>query len=805
MAILRNIFLGTLGGFLSLFPLSGNLLATADNDEAPIVFEEPNFPPLEQTSSMRLETICMMKCLEDIHYAQKKLKMVDLQQVLREYIEHIDVFRLLFLQSELDEFSKTYAAKLDIFLNGGSLTPGFVIFEAYQKRIRDRVKWIFDRIAKDEINLYNDRTFIVDREKEAFPKTKDVMEQLWIDRINFEVINEIVLEEASERSKERKIIEFSQQKEKRPLSRLLKKIAKEVSLPKVKNAPKKKTSYLLVPLVELPSEFVIQAKNMMGIRPVYSTLYWLAAVDKTQKAPLNLEQKIELAKRNILQRYKGILKSIARMEPWMVQESFVNSVTKTYDPHTIFLSRTSMEDLKEDLHHAFVGIGAFIADENGGCVINGLVPGGPAARSGEIQVGDRIVAIAQENEAPVDVTGMLKNRISRMLRGKQGTKVWVTLRPSGDAGARKVVELVRDEIALSDGRASAKLFTLKKDDKEIKIGVLVMPNFYEDNEKQKGKSNSTSDIGNLIEKLKAQSVDGIIIDIRDNNGGFLTQAIGVSGLFIEGPIVRSRGRYGNIEQFRTSMLNGELTWNGPLMVLISKTSVSAAEILAGALKDHGRALIVGDQSTFGKGTIQTLFPMELLFSKFKDKDELGAANVTTQKWYRPSGASTQAKGVEADIVLPSFDALLPIGEKDLPHAIEWDTIEGAKITPREDVTPEKVAQLNQKSLERQEQLEEFKLLKDRIAALKKVVDTKAYSLNLEQRRKESLEAEEIQRDIDRRMKQLVKEDIPYEKILLDGIDTENDVKKTKKKKDPQQIDTHLRECLRIMMDYLEMK
>lgn len=803
MAILRNIFLGTLGGILSLCSVFGKLLATVDSEKAPITFEEPNFSPLEQTSAMRLETICMMKCLEEIHYAQKKLKMIDLQQVLREYIEHIDAFRLLFLQSEIDEFSKIYAAKLDIFLNGGSLTPGFAIFEAYRQRIRDRVKWIFDRIEKNEVNLYDNRTFVVDREKEAFPQTKDAMEQLWIDRINFEIVNEIVLEEASERGKERKIIEFTRQKEKRFLSRLLKRFSKEVALPKVQSSPKKKTPYLLIPICEHPSEFIAQVSSLLELRSVHSTLHGLAAVDKTQKVPLTLDQKIELAKRSVLQRYKGILKSIARMEPWMIQESFVNSVTKTYDPHTVFLSRVSMEDLKADLHHAFVGIGAVIADENGSCVINGLLPGSPAARSEEIQVGDRIVAVAQENEAPIDVTGMLLSRISRMLRGERGTKVYVTLRPSGDAGARKVVELVRDEIALNESRASAKLFTLQRGGKEVKIGVIVMPNFYEDNEKQKGQSNSTADVGNLIEKLKARSVDGIIIDIRDNNGGFLNQAVGVSGLFVEGPIVRSRGRYGNIEQFRTSMLNGELTWDGPLIVLISKTSVSAAEILAGALKDHGRALIVGDQSTFGKGTIQSFFPMELLFSKFRDKDELGAADVTTQKWYRPSGASTQAKGVEADIVLPSFDALLPIGEQDLPHAIEWDTIEGAKMTPREDVTPEKVVQLNQKSLDRQEQLEEFKLLKDRIAALKKVVDTKAYSLNLEQRRKESLEAEATQRDIDVRMKQLIKDDFPYEKILLDGIDAEGGVKKTKKKKDPQQIDTHLRECLRIMMDYLE--
>jgi carboxyl-terminal processing protease len=259
-----------------------------------------------------------------------------------------------------------------------------------------------------------------------------------------------------------------------------------------------------------------------------------------------------------------------------------------------------------------------------------------------------------------------------------------------------------------------------------------------------------------------------------------------------------------VDCFRTK--SNQILWDGPLIVLVSRMSASAAEILAGALKDHDRAIIVGDKSTHGKGTVQVLLPMEQLFSKFKYKENLGASKVTIQKWYRPSGISTQIKGVEADIVFPSFDSLLPVGESDLPHAIEWDTIASLKFSALEGIKTSQIQELERLSQRRQTSLPEFQLLNERIERLKKIIDTKSFSANLEKRRAEKREDEHIQRRIDERIRAMVENDDTFEKVLLDVVEKRDAEKKTKSgkaRKKPKVFDTHLKESLRIMVDFLE--
>jgi carboxyl-terminal processing protease len=279
----------------------------------------------------------------------------------------------------------------------------------------------------------------------------------------------------------------------------------------------------------------------------------------------------------------------------------------------------------------------------------------------------------------------------------------------------------------------------------------------------------------------------------------------IGGLFMDGPIVQVRGQYGNVERFDTRA--NRIVWDGPLVVLVSKMSASAAEILAGALKDHNRAIIVGDQHTHGKGTVQILFPMEQLFSKFRYKESLGASRVTTQKWYRPSGLSTQIRGVESDIVYPSFDALLPVGESDLPHAIEWDSIDGLAINSCREITPEVFSQLKHLSQERQQKCPEFLLLNDRISRLKKVLEVKGGAIHLGKRRMEKYEDEVIQRTLDGRMQLLAKDNEPFKEILLDAVEIRNGERNAGKMQDSveqksERVDTHLKESLRVMVDFL---
>jgi carboxyl-terminal processing protease len=774
-----------------------------EKTSADLTFEEPVFPTLEQSSAMRLETICMMKCLEDIHYAHKKLKNLDFKKIIEEYIEHIDNSKMLFLQKEIDDFVKRFAPTLDVFLNGGSLTPGFSIYDLYRQKIRDRVQWVFQHIDQNNFELNSDATFILDREKEKFPQFKQDLEKLWQDRLNFEIVNEIILQESLERKKEWDYLDASKKSRNRRVKRFLAEAIRRSNLPKVLKLtpPKNEKSKALREIGFTPTTIVKSNRSLGELPYARSNIHRLHLDGANVKLPLTFPEKIELAKKNVKQRYKSLLNNIAHLEVWTIQEQFINSISQTYDPHTIFMSHESMEDLRMALHHSFVGIGAYLGDDNGSCIINELVPGGPAARNKNIQIGDHIVAIAQENEEPVDVSGMLLSKISKLLRGKKGTKVSITLQPAGDISEQKIVILIRDEIEITESRASAKFFTLKENGEEKRIGVLTLPGFYGDSEKDAGQSNSSADVLALIEKLKAKNMDGLIFDLRDNSGGLLEQSVLVAGLFIEGPIVQVRGPYGDIDHSNTK--SNEKPWNGPLIVLVSRMSASAAEILAGALKDHNRAIIVGDKSTHGKGTVQALLPMEQLFSKFKYKENLGASKVTIQKWYRPSGLSTQIKGVEADIVFPSFDTLLPVGESDLPHAIEWDSIDSLKFSPQNIINTAQIQKLEHLSQQRQASLPEFQLLGERIARLKKIIDTKNFSANLAKRRAEKWEDEHDQRRIDAQIKAMIKNNDPCEKILLDAVEKRNTEKNdVESRKKSQPLDTHLKESLRIMVDLL---
>ncbi|MDR0417955.1 MAG: carboxy terminal-processing peptidase [Puniceicoccales bacterium] len=775
-----------------------------EKTSAEITFEEPVFVPLEHTSAMRLETICMVKCLEDIHYAHKKIKNLDAKKIIEEYIEHIDSYKMLFLQKEIDDFGKHFSPSLGAFLNGGSLAPGFSIYDCYRQKSRDRVLWILQRIDQDEFELFSDANFVFDREKEKFLQTKEELRKLWEVRLNFEVVTEIILQESCERKQEQAIIDASQKNRKRYLENFLSGTVERNNRPKVLKLDMPKQKKLKMSREVAFDIATILKTNRSFCEPLcWSNVYRFHLDGGNVKLPLTLPEKIELAKKNIKQRYKNLLRNISQLEPWVVQEHFINSISRTYDPHTVFMSHESMEDLRMALHHSFVGIGAYLSDDNGSCIISELVPGGPAARSEDIQVGDRIIAVAQDIEEPIDVSSMLLNKISKLLRGKKGTKVLVTIRPAGDISEQKVVTLIRDEIEITESRASAKLFSIEENNRKAKIGVLTLPSFYGDNEKDIGTSNSATDTVALIQKLKAKNIDGLILDLRNNNGGILEQSVLVAGLFIDGPIVQVRGQCGNIDRLNTK--SSQIFWDGPLIVLISRMTASAAEILVGALKDHNRAIIVGDKSTHGKGTVQVLLPMEQLFSKFKNKESLGASKVTIQKWYRPHGISTQIKGVEADIIFPSFDEFLPIGESNLPHAIGWDTIDPVEFSIQDKIKASQIQELKHLSQQRQESLPEFQLLFERIERLKKVTMTKSSSTNLTVCRAEKLKEEFIQRNIIARKEALDKNNCPTEDVLLDIVaerNAEKEVASGKIKKKSRPFDTHLNESLRIMVDLL---
>ncbi|MDX2110977.1 MAG: carboxy terminal-processing peptidase [Verrucomicrobiota bacterium] len=470
---------------------------------------------------------------------------------------------------------------------------------------------------------------------------------------------------------------------------------------------------------------------------------------------------LEGAKEKIQRRYTRTQRFINETESYNVQEIFLNSLSGLYDPHSNFFSaQGSAEEFNIQITNTLSGIGAVLRDEDGYCVIQELVAGGPAELSGQLFPGDKVEMVAQEKAEPVDATDMKLRKVVSMIRGEKGTKVILTLIPANatDPSERKRVTLVRDEIKLTENLASARVFESPLEDgSTVPIGVIELPSFYGGMGRDSADEATTSkDVEELINKLKPMGVQGIVLDLRRNGGGLLSEAIRLGGLFIpKGPIVMVKDTTG---QTRTDWdSDSKLAWDGPLIILVSRNSASASEIVAGALQSMGRALVIGDKATHGKGTVQQ--PWELARSLRRlitnKADQLGTMKVTIQKFYLPNGASTQNEGVVSDIAIPSINDYLKIGESDLPNALVWDTIEPVEWNPQLARLPagkildkQIIQELKEKSENRRKSLEEFKYLETTLSRFKERQDQKDVSLNLEDRQKQKEEDKKFREEME---------------------------------------------------------
>jgi len=384
-----------------------------------------------------------------------------------------------------------------------------------------------------------------------------------------------------------------------------------------------------------------------------------------------------------------------------------------------------------------VGIGAMLRSEDGYAKIESLVTGGPAQINGRLKVGDRITAVAQGPADFVDIRDMRLDKVVEMIRGKKGTKVRLLVIPAdaSDPSLRKNIELVRDQIKLKDQEARADII-YKKDGNgnAVKLGWLTLPSFYADMENHK--KSTTRDVSALLKRLKKEEIAGLVVDLRRNGGGSLEEAIQLTGLFLKsGPIVQTKGANGNV--VISSDPDPGIAYSGPLVVLTSRQSASASEIFAGALQDYGRAVIVGDKNTFGKGTVQTILEIgrftSLLGSRSQDD---GALKLTIQKFYRVAGGSTQLHGVASDIVLPTLTDLPEFGEGALKNALPYDEVPKAKFTKWSDLHPLFIDELKSRSAARVTANPEFRYVMEDLERLRHKLDENRISLNETVRRNE---------------------------------------------------------------------
>ena len=441
-------------------------------------------------------------------------------------------------------------------------------------------------------------------------------------------------------------------------------------------------------------------------------------------------------------RYTRLLQTMKNLTAEDVLDVYLNALVHVYDPHSDYMGHEQMDDFSIIMNLSLFGIGATLTPDDGYCKISSLVPGGPAARSGLLKPGDRIVAVAQGEQKAIDIMDMPLPDAVKLIRGAKGTRVRLTFIPAGasDASVRKTVTIVRDEVKLEDQQAKALIVDWPQTNgPTLRLGIINLPAFYGGFGQKTGTtpSSATADVAKLIRKLETEHIQGLVLDLRQNGGGSLEEAITLTGLFIhDGPVVQTREPDGRMNV--DSDTDSAELYDGPLIVLTSRFSASASEILAGALQDYGRALIVGDESTFGKGTVQTVIPLAKLMDRngMAHSFDPGALKVTIQKFYRPSGASTQLKGVAADIALPSLSDVADVGESKLQDPLPWDLVPPADFV-REDHVTHFLKELRARSAARVAGEKSFTYLNEDIAQFKKNLATKTVSLNELERRREN--------------------------------------------------------------------
>ena len=436
-------------------------------------------------------------------------------------------------------------------------------------------------------------------------------------------------------------------------------------------------------------------------------------------------------------RYENFLKGVNKIKNDDVFQGFMNAYTLSIDPHTNYFGIRASDDFNISMKLSLDGIGAVLQDKDEYTTIRELVPGGPAALSGKLNVGDRILGVGQGNNPIVDVTGGRLDDTVDLIRGPENSVVTLDILPAeaGPDGKHTIVTLTRKKISLEQQSAKKSVIEVKDGDSVHRIGVIDLPVFYQDfGARQKGEKEFKSavrDVKRLLEELKKDKVEAILVDLRNNGGGSLDEAVEITGLFIDkGPVLQERDAKGAVKIDNDN--NSGVAWNGPLGILINRASASASEIFAAAIQDYGRGVIIGEQS-FGKGTVQSVVNLDSLVRN--DKPKFGELKMTVAQFFRINGGTTQLKGVTPDVSLPSMTNVEDFGESSFDNALPWTQIKAADFNPAGNLK-ELVPILVTKHDARISKDKDFKYLLEDISEVKALTSRNLVSLNEAKRRKE---------------------------------------------------------------------
>ena len=460
----------------------------------------------------------------------------------------------------------------------------------------------------------------------------------------------------------------------------------------------------------------------------------------------------------MLARIKRMRNEIQEADREDMVSYLLNAVAHVYDPHSDYMGAREEQRFKDMIKASIVGIGAKLqSDDDGSTTIEGIVTGGPAAKSGQLQLGDHIVAVSHAGDDNwTDVMFLSIDKVVDLIRGQKGVPVKLRVQ-SADTGEEKVVTIVRDEIPMSEELASGRIIDLKDGDRTYRLGVLTLPSFYIDLDD--GDVHCAADVKKILRRMMQEKVEGIVLDLRFNGGGSLDEVRKMVGFFTgAGPVVQVKDSRAHVERLTVS---GRPLFNGELVVLINKLSASASEIFAGAMADYGRAVIVGDEASFGKGTVQVPRGLADYMPYFSSREGCGMIKVTTQKFYRVGGASTQLKGVASDIVLPTVTAGLRIGEGEQDYAMPYDEIPRAGGYVKSSRISRILPELMARSQDRMAKDKDMQYTREDIERARERQEKNVVSLNKAEREAENAQLLERKKAIDAERK------VRYEKMAAE--------------------------------------
>ena len=508
-------------------------------------------------------------------------------------------------------------------------------------------------------------------------------------------------------------------------------------------------------------------------------------------------------------RYAGYIDRVKQLDGEDAFQTFMNAYAETTDPHTDYLGPRAAQNFDIAMKLSLEGIGAVLQARDEYTQIREVVPGGPADKSGKVHVGDRIVAIGQGTDgAMTDVIGWRLDDVVDKIRGKKDTTVRLEILPAdaGPDGKHELVTLVRKKVSIEEQAAKKKVIEVKDGDVSRKIGIIDLPTFYSDfgarREGDKNFKSATRDVAKLLGELKAEGVQGVVVDLRNNGGGSLAEANELTGLFIDqGPVVQVRDARGQVE------VQGDdepgLAWSGPMAVLVNRGSASASEIFSAAIQDYGRGLIVGEP-TFGKGTVQNLVDLDRFAQGDSEKPQYGELKMTIAEFFRINGGSTQLKGVTPDILFPKNGDEKDFGESTYDNALPWTQIQPAPYSAVADLKAY-LPQLTSKHDARVAKSPAWQLMLDELAQYKKMRDQTTISLNLAERQAERKRQDAIQADFRARHKAIdgTTGDLSDEPVLDDGLNAnerslKSELKQEKEAKNAK--DPELQETAHILFD-----